>query len=102
MNMNPHEPTEHERAAALAEFFQALGSHDTLLKARPKPTVLDLEAAAVCLRRSEAGQAALAHAHALLDGPLLDGSNQRHILTLLIGAWTGLYGTALDESGTTI
>ncbi len=63
-----------------------------------KPTAEQLHEAAKGLRRSDEGQDALAHVHALLDGPALDSENQQRVLTILLGAWFGLYGTALDVS----
>lgn len=59
-----------------------------------KETIIDY---AQQLRRSEAGEIALAAVHQLLQGPNLDSENQKAVLHLLVGAWAqGLYGTVLE------
>ena len=63
-----------------------------------KPNQDQIIEAAKALRESEAGSAAIAHVHALLRGPLLDDQNQQHVLRILVGAWSGWYGSALDAT----
>ena len=63
-----------------------------------KPTKEQIIEAANALRASDEGEAAMNQVHALLRGPLIDSENERHVLMILLGAWNGWYGTALDST----